>query len=75
VTSAIGRAHHPAGELVEVCKDSYREIVEFCRRKKLIAVPDEPLEIDGRRRFLREFAGAMLDSPGPLDKGRRPSTS
>ena len=33
VTAAIGRAHHPAGELVEVCKESYRDIVEFCRRK------------------------------------------
>ena len=71
VTSAIGRAHHPAGELVEACKDSYREIVEFCKRRNLIDVPDEPLEIEWTPPFLREFAGAMLDSPGPLDKGQK----
>lgn len=71
VTSAIGRAHHPAGELVEACKESYRDIVEFCRRKNLIGVPEEPLQIDWTPPFLREFAGAMLDSPGPLDKGQK----
>ena len=71
VTSAIGAVHHPAGELVEACKESYREIVEFCMRKDLIGVPHEPLEIDWTPPFLREFAGAMLDSPGPLDKGQR----
>jgi uncharacterized protein (DUF885 family) len=71
VTSAIGLAHHPAGELVEASKESYREIVEFCKRKNVIGVPDEPLEIDWTPPFLREFAGAMLDSPGPLDKGQK----
>ena len=40
-------------------------------RKNLIGVPHEPLEIDCTPPFLREFAGAMLDSPGPLDKGQR----
>jgi uncharacterized protein (DUF885 family) len=71
VAVAIGRAHHPAAELVEACKESYREIVDFCKRKKLIDVPDEPLEIEWTPPFLREFAGAMLDSPGPLDKGQK----
>ena len=71
VTTAIGRDHHPAPELVDFCKESYREIVDFCRQKKLIDVPDEPLEIDWTPPFLREFAGAMLDSPGPLDKGQK----
>jgi hypothetical protein len=75
VTAAIGRAHHPAAELVEYCRESYRGIVEFCRSHDVITVPDEPLEIDWTPPFLREFAGAMLDSPGPLDKGRRRSTS
>jgi len=71
VAAAIGRAHHPAAELVETCKESYFEIVDFCKRKKLIDVPDEPLEIDWTPPFLREFAGAMLDSPGPLDSGQK----
>ncbi len=71
VSAAIGRDHHAAPELVEFSQQSYREIVEFCRRKKLITVPDEPLEIDWTPPFLREFAGAMLDSPGPLDRGQK----
>jgi len=71
VTAAIGRAHHPADELVEYCRESYRGIVDFIRSRDLITVPDEPLEIAWTPPFLREFAGAMLDSPGPLDKGQK----
>ena len=71
VTAAIGRAHHPADQLVEYCRESYRGIVEFIRSRDLITVPDDPLEIEWTPPFLREFAGAMLDSPGPLDKGQK----
>jgi uncharacterized protein (DUF885 family) len=71
VTAAIGRAHHPPADLVAYCRESYRGIVEFCRSHDVITVPDEPLEIEWTPPFLREFAGAMLDSPGPLDKGQK----
>jgi uncharacterized protein (DUF885 family) len=71
VTAAIGKDHRKARDLVKYGKASYEEIVEFCERKKLISVPDEPLEIDWTPPFLREFAGAMLDAPGPLDKGQK----
>jgi len=71
VIAAIGRAHHAAPELVPYCRESYRGIVEFCRSRGVIAVPDDPLEIEWTPPFLREFAGAMLDSPGPLDKGQK----
>ncbi|MFI5258208.1 MAG: DUF885 domain-containing protein [Candidatus Limnocylindrales bacterium] len=71
VTAAIGRAHHPVDGLVEYCRESYSGIVDFCRKADLITVPDDPLHIDWTPPFLREFAGAMLDSPGPLDKGQK----
>jgi uncharacterized protein (DUF885 family) len=71
VTAAIGRAHHPAANLLEYCRESYGDIVDFCRARELISVPDDPLEIDWTPPFLREFAGAMLDAPGPLDKGQK----
>lgn len=71
VTAAIGRAHHPVEQLVEYCRESYRGIVDFCRRIDLITVPDDPLEIDWTPHFLREYAGAMLDAPGPLDRGQK----
>jgi len=76
VAHAIGRAHHPAADLVEYCRESYRGIVEFwSETHDVITVPDEPLEIQWTPPFLREFAGAMLDSAGPLDKGQKTSTS
>ncbi|HEX7490970.1 MAG TPA: DUF885 domain-containing protein [Candidatus Limnocylindrales bacterium] len=71
VTAAIGKAHHPAADLVDYCRESYRDIVDFARSRNIITVPDEPLEIQWTPPFLREFAGAMLDSPGPLDKGQK----
>jgi uncharacterized protein (DUF885 family) len=71
VIAAIGKAHHDAADLVEYCRESYRGIVDFIRTRDLITVPDEPLEIDWTPPFLREFAGAMLDSPGPLDNGQK----
>ena len=71
VTAAIGKAHHPADQLVEYCRQSYRGIVEFARAHDVITVPEEPLDIEWTPPFLREFAGAMLDSPGPLDKGQK----
>lgn len=71
VTASIGRAHHSADQLMEYCRESYRGIVDFIRSGDLITVPDEPLEIQWTPPFLREFAGAMLDSPGPLDKGQK----
>jgi uncharacterized protein (DUF885 family) len=71
VIAAINRDHHAAADLVEFCRESYRGIAEFCRAKDLIGVPDDPLVIDWTPPFLREFAGAMLDAPGPLDKGQK----
>jgi uncharacterized protein (DUF885 family) len=71
VTAAVGKDHRPAAELVEFCRGAFGEIVEFCRSRDLITVPDDPLEIDWTPPFLREFAGAMLDSPGPLDRGQK----
>jgi len=71
VTAAIGRAHHAADELVSCCRESYRGIADFCRSHDVIGVPDDPLEIEWTPPFLREFAGAMLDSPGPLDSGQK----
>ena len=35
------------------------------------ACADEPLEIRWTPVFMRAFGGAMLDSPGPLDKGQK----
>ncbi len=36
----------------------------------MVGLVDEPLDIRWTPLFLRAFGGAMLDSPGPLDKGQ-----
>ena len=41
------------------------------REHDLIGLADEPLEIRWTPVFLRAFGGAMLSSPGPLDKGQK----
>jgi hypothetical protein len=46
-------------------------IQDFCRERNLIGLADEPLEIRWTPVFMRAFGGAMLDSPGPLDKGQK----
>ncbi len=71
VLAAIGRVHQKPADLLDFCRGAYDGIVRFCRESGLIEVPDEPLEIIWTPPFLREFAGAMLDSPGPLDKGEK----
>ncbi len=68
---AIAAEHPAADELVAVCAGELARIEAFCRDRGLISLPDEPLEIDWTPEFLRSFAGAMLDLPGPLDAGQR----
>jgi uncharacterized protein (DUF885 family) len=63
---------HPAGdELLDFCRAELGRIEAFCRAHDLIGLADEPLDIRWTPVFLRAFAGAMLDSPGPLDRGQK----
>lgn len=65
-------ADHPAADgLVEHCRRELAGIEAFCRERGVIGLVDEPLEIDWTPEFLRSFAGAMLDAPGPLDRGQQ----
>ena len=53
------------------CREELARIEAFCREHDVIGLVDEPLEIEWTPDFLRSFAGAMLDSPGPLDAGQK----
>ena len=65
-------ADHPRGdEMVEFCREELGRIEAFCREQGVIGLVDEPLEIEWTPVFMRSFAGAMLDSPGPLDVGQK----
>jgi uncharacterized protein (DUF885 family) len=67
---AIAADHPTADGLVAFCRDEVDRIEAFCRDRDVIGLADEPLRIDWTPEFLRSFAGAMLDSPGPLDIGQ-----
>jgi uncharacterized protein (DUF885 family) len=68
---AIATEHPTADGLVAFCREELGRIEGFCRDRDVIGLVDDPLEIDWTPEFLRSFAGAMLDSPGPLDVGEK----
>jgi Bacterial protein of unknown function (DUF885) len=71
VLDAIATDHPQPDELVTFCRAELETIEAFCRVRDVIGLVDEPLEIDWTPEFMRSFAGAMLDSPGPLDIGQK----
>jgi uncharacterized protein (DUF885 family) len=71
VLDAIAADHPPAEELLDFCRTELERIEAFCRERELIGLADEPLDIRWTPKFLRSFGGAMLDSPGPLDRAEK----
>lgn len=71
VLDAIARAHQPADRLLDFCREELGRIEEFCRDRDLVGPAGEPLDIRWTPLFLRAFGGAMLASPGPLDRGQK----
>ncbi len=71
VLDAVAVEHPKADELLDFCREENRRIEAFCRDQDLIGLADEPLEIRWTPVFMRAFGGAMLHSPGPLDKGQK----
>ncbi len=69
VLDAIADQHHAPDELLEVCRAENARIEAFCRERDVIGLADDPLDIRWTPMFLRQYAGAMLITPGPLDKG------
>jgi uncharacterized protein (DUF885 family) len=71
VLDAIAAEHPPAADLLDWCRTELGRIEAFCRERDLVGLADDPLEIRWTPVFLRAFGGAMLDTPGPLDKGQK----
>jgi uncharacterized protein (DUF885 family) len=71
VLDAIALEHPKADDLLDFCRAENARIEAFCAETDLIGLADEPLEIQWTPVFLRSFGGAMLSSPGPLDKGQK----
>jgi uncharacterized protein (DUF885 family) len=71
VLDAIAAQHPAADDLLDFCRAENARIEAFCAERDLIGLTDEPLVIQWTPVFLRAFGGAMLSSPGPLDKGQK----
>jgi len=71
VLDAIGQIHPRAEDLLDFCRAELARIGQFVAERGVIGQVDEPLEIRWTPVFLRAFGGAMLDAPGPLDKGQK----
>jgi uncharacterized protein (DUF885 family) len=71
VIAEVAKDHPPAADLLQACRDELQRIEGFCRERGLIGLAEEPLEIQWTPKFLRNFAGAMLHSPGVFDKGQK----
>jgi uncharacterized protein (DUF885 family) len=71
VLDAVAVEHPERTELIDFCRAELGRVEEFCRERDLIGLADEPLEISWTPVFLRAFGGAMLSSPGPLDRGQK----
>ena len=69
VLDAIAAGHQPADALLDFCRAENERIEAFCTEHDLIGMVDEPLDIRWTPTFLRAFGGAMLISPGVLDRG------
>ncbi len=71
VLDSVAVEHPQADELLDFCREELARIEAFCREADLVGLAEEPLEIGWTPIFLRAFGGAMLSSPGPLDKGEK----
>lgn len=71
VLDSVAVDHPNADELLDFCRAELGRIEAFCREVDLVGLSDEPLEIGWTPVFLRAFGGAMLSSPGPLERGQK----
>ena len=69
---ALAYAKRPARDkVVQASAKALAEATAFVRAKKLIALPDAPVEVVTMPVFAQGVAVAYCDSPGPLDKGMK----
>jgi hypothetical protein len=59
---------HPTNDtIVKSARECLEACIEFTRAKKLVTVPDEPIELIVMPEFQRGVAVAYCDAPGPLE--------
>ena len=71
VLDSVAVDHPDRDGLLDYCRAELARIETFCRDADLVELSEEPLEIGWTPVFLRAFGGAMLSSPGPLERGQK----
>jgi uncharacterized protein (DUF885 family) len=71
VLDEVARQHRRPEELLSWCQEEVARIEEFCRRRQVVGLADEPLEVTWTPVFMRAYGRAFLNPPGPLDSGQR----
>jgi len=61
----------PASQILEKANESLAETAAFIREKRLMTLPEDPLEIIVMPEFQRGVSVAYCDAPGALDKGQK----
>jgi uncharacterized protein (DUF885 family) len=59
------------GQVLASARRSMEITTDFVRRKQLLTVPDDPLEVIVMPEFQRGVSVAYCDSPGPLEVGQK----
>ena len=60
----------PADGIVDAAKQALQQATDFVVEKKLVEMPDDPVEIIVMPEFQRGVSVAYLDPPGALDEGQ-----
>lgn len=74
ITAALEKAYAdipPRDGIVDFAKKSLEMTTEFVRKRDLVTIPPDPLEIILMPEFQRGVSIAYCDSPGPLDVGQK----
>jgi uncharacterized protein (DUF885 family) len=69
VLDAIADRHQAPEDLLAFCRAEHARIEAFCTQRDLVGMVDDPMDIRWTPTFLRQYGGAMLIAPGPLDRG------
>ena len=69
VMERIALDHPQANELLEACRAAYGEASDFVRERKILTIPEDPLEIIWAPEYSRGVSIMGLDARGPLDRG------
>jgi uncharacterized protein (DUF885 family) len=68
VLDEISLDHPKADELLDRCRADYAEASAFVRERKILALPQETLEIIWTPEYSRGVGLTALENPGPLDR-------